>query len=332
MANVFFCHSAKDRLHLSRLKERLTALAPQDMTIFLASDGQSIPGGENWVYSIESALDSTELMFTFISQNSIDSKWIYFESGYVHARKIKVIPVGFPNIDIGATPFPLGFLQGFNLHSFEQLNNIIIEINRLVGTAIPPGFTQSDYEYIFSGGNTNYFGNLTKNIEVIKLITHNISPSREVFNQILLMLSEYNVVYRTTESQITIPGLEIITRPAAGGFQFELNIDPEGLIELIPIINRIINATSSTGWPGVHIQLFFNTEVKMMTNNHKILLKLQGLDINLSDERYIGYNGCYFEVASSGKLIIVKPMNEDQAWERTANLIIKLNENKVISV
>ena len=73
---IFFSHSSKDKLILNRLKESLLELTHNSIEIFLSSDGQSIPFGKNWVYSIEDALKEAKLMFVFLTPNSIQSNWI----------------------------------------------------------------------------------------------------------------------------------------------------------------------------------------------------------------------------------------------------------------
>ena len=89
------------------------------LSLFLSSDGQSIPFGRNWVATVEQALDSSALMFSFLSPVSTGSAWINFEAGYAYARGVKVVPVAILGKDLNTLHPPLSLLQGFNLKSYE---------------------------------------------------------------------------------------------------------------------------------------------------------------------------------------------------------------------
>jgi hypothetical protein len=127
---VFFSHSSKDEKCLRLLKNLIDEKTKNAIEIFLTSDGKSIPFGKNWVYTIEEALDKSELMFVFISPNSLFSNWLHFEAGYVYSRKdIKVVPVGILGINLNDIDPPLSLIQGFNINTPESLGNIIDLIN-----------------------------------------------------------------------------------------------------------------------------------------------------------------------------------------------------------
>src|SRR5438094_484524 len=121
---VFLSHSSKDKDDLARLKELLSKRAAGSIDFFLSSDGQSIRLGSNWVVSISDALDKAKLMFLFLTTDSADSKWIHFEAGHANAKKIQVVPVCLPGMDLGHMTPPLSLLQGFNLHSHDALSNL----------------------------------------------------------------------------------------------------------------------------------------------------------------------------------------------------------------
>ena len=58
--------------------------------IFMSSDGQSIPFGNNWVHKIEEGLNNAKIMFVFVTPTSIESGWIYFEAGFAYSKGIEV--------------------------------------------------------------------------------------------------------------------------------------------------------------------------------------------------------------------------------------------------
>src|SRR5262245_39653334 len=114
---VFLSHSSRDHRLLGRLKELLVSYTGGAIDFFLSSDGQSIPLGRNWVHEVQQALDSSQLMFVFITPRSLQSSWLYFEAGYAYSKGIKVVPVAIYGVDLAAVPPPLSLLQGFNVSS-----------------------------------------------------------------------------------------------------------------------------------------------------------------------------------------------------------------------
>ena len=157
---IFFSHSSKDRNFLISLKNKILRITSNTIEIFQSSDGESIPFGNNWIHRVENNLNETKLMFVFISPNSLKSNWIYFEAGYSYSKGIKVIPIGLFGIDIGQLAPPINLLQGFNITSFEGLNNLITIINREFSTTFSENFNIDDYEELISKSNIQISSNL----------------------------------------------------------------------------------------------------------------------------------------------------------------------------
>ena len=152
---VFFSHSSKDRPSLQRLKQFFDIRCAGSLEFFLSSDGESIPLGQDWQVEISDALNSARLMFVFISPHSLLSKWIYFEAGHAYSRKIRVIPVCLPGIDLKSLQPPLSLLQGFNLHSHEPLRNIARICNDTCTRRLSESFTREDFLAIFAQDKDN---------------------------------------------------------------------------------------------------------------------------------------------------------------------------------
>lgn len=144
---IFFSHSSKDRDLILPIKNKLSEVTSGVIKIFMSSDGQSIPFGNNWVHKIEEGLHNSKIMFVFVTQNSINNAWVYFESGFAYSKGIEVIPVGI-GISVGDLKPPLNLLQGFNVTSGDSLNNFISIINQKFELNFKEGFTNTDYEYI----------------------------------------------------------------------------------------------------------------------------------------------------------------------------------------
>ena len=145
---IFFSHSAKDRNVILPIKEKLIKITSGVIQIFMSSDGQSIPFGNNWIHKIEDGLNNAKIMFVFVTPTSIESGWIYFEAGFAYSKGIDVIPVGV-GIDIGSIRPPLSLLQGFNITSSESLNNFVTVINKNFDLSFEPTFDEEDFAHLF---------------------------------------------------------------------------------------------------------------------------------------------------------------------------------------
>ena len=64
---IFFIHSAKDRNVILPIKEKLIKITSGVIQIFMSSDGQSIPFGNNWIHKIEDGLNNAKIMFVFVT-------------------------------------------------------------------------------------------------------------------------------------------------------------------------------------------------------------------------------------------------------------------------
>ena len=101
---IFFSHSSRDAQAIGRLKELFLRATGNSVDVFLSTDGQSIPLGTNWVHKVEEALEHAAVMVVFVTPNSLRSNWLFFESGFVYAKKIRVVPVGFLGVDLAGLP------------------------------------------------------------------------------------------------------------------------------------------------------------------------------------------------------------------------------------
>ncbi len=144
---IFFSHSSQDRDLILPIKNKLSNITSNVINIFMSSDGQSIPFGNNWVHKIEEGLRNSKIMFVFITQNSINNAWVYFESGYAYSKEIEVIPVGI-GVNVGELKPPLNLLQGFNVTSGDSLNNFVSVINQSFDLNFKDDFSEEDYKYI----------------------------------------------------------------------------------------------------------------------------------------------------------------------------------------
>lgn len=202
---IFFSHSSKDKELILPIKNKLDNITSNVMDIFMSSDGQSIPFGHNWVHKIEEGLKKAQIMFVFVTPTSINSSWIYFEAGFAYSKGIEVIPVGL-GVNIGQLKPPLNLLQGFDIISYESLNNFVSVINKKFNFKFEENFIDDDYKKINSIlnkiPNCINIGDIFYSIEYElysqyhdengNIIRYNID---EFFNNIINYLEEKNISY-----------------------------------------------------------------------------------------------------------------------------------------
>ena len=148
-ATIFFSHSSLDKENIIPIKNRLAEITAGVLNIFMSSDGQSIPFGNNWVHKIEKGLNEAKIMFVFVTPNSIDSAWIYFETGFAYSKGIKVVPIGI-GVKIANLKPPLNLLQGFDIESVDSMNNLIDIINKEFELNFKSDFNEKDYDMILN--------------------------------------------------------------------------------------------------------------------------------------------------------------------------------------
>ena len=155
---IFFSHSSKDKDLILPIKNKIESITSNVIDIFMSSDGESIPFGHNWVHKIEEGLKKAQIMFVFVTPTSINSSWIYFEAGFAYSKDIEVIPVGL-GVNIGQLNPPLNLLQGFDINSYESLNNFVSIINKKFELKFEESFILDDYSRLVQKliGQPNFF-------------------------------------------------------------------------------------------------------------------------------------------------------------------------------
>ncbi len=287
---VFLSHSSHDEALVRRLSEALRKKTAGVIDIFVSSDGQSIPLGRNWVSRIEEALESCTLMFVLLSPQSIDAKWLYFEAGYAHSRKIRVVPVGVIGIDLGKLTPPLSLLQGFNLDSADKLNNLIELINREYGYDHELSFTEVDYAVIFlpAQEQKTYLQEISSWVETLQVrssITFNdaarllgdIYRARKIgYQGNDWRIESYGVSYRQQSSPHPNENEEPGSRPLSA------NIDPLRASLHLGILQEALGSNDGMEAP-VRIAVHFSPWVHVIAPEHRLTARIPGSGIKFGE-------------------------------------------------
>ncbi|MBN8460786.1 MAG: toll/interleukin-1 receptor domain-containing protein [Verrucomicrobia bacterium] len=233
---IFLSHSSRDSESLKRLQAMLEKATSGTLSLFLSSDGQSIPFGRNWVATVEQALDSSALMFSFLSPVSTGSAWINFEAGYAYARGVKVVPVAIMGKDLNALNPPLSLLQGFNLKSHEGMNNILSVINATFSTSYPLSFNEDDYAGLFPAREkaaTESFGSAAP---YVTRVTMEILADEKAWESLRgEVIRQHGSVF-SDGSKFAVSGLEVRKYVSEKGQAIEISVSPAHFNLHIPFL------------------------------------------------------------------------------------------------
>ncbi|MFZ7166105.1 MAG: toll/interleukin-1 receptor domain-containing protein [Bacteroidota bacterium] len=105
--NIFISHDSSDQAIAIELKGFLENL-------FLNSNvyvsGRDLEGGQTWIENIKLALSSSQVIIALISKISVNSSWLYFESGAGFTND-RTIPLITDNLQFKDLTPPLSLLQ-----------------------------------------------------------------------------------------------------------------------------------------------------------------------------------------------------------------------------
>lgn len=293
---IFFSHSSRDEKTLSRLKTKFQDYTGGTIDVFLSSDGQSIPFGRNWVHSIEKALERSKIMMVFISPNSMQSHWVYFESGYSYSKGIEVIPIGIDGMDLNQIPSPLNLLQGFNLNSSDGLNNIINIINNKFDFSHKESFTDKDYMDIFKceeEKQSDLFGEFISYIDHIEFILYNkltndgksveLNPS--CMDEIHDYFVKNNIEFGKKDNVFFLNGCKI-QKKTINKTETQINITIDTVIARrnIELVHNLMAVIYNNYSGNYFLKIFFSKNSSIITDDYKISSRLHGTGVKISQK------------------------------------------------
>ena len=269
---IFFSHSSKDQEAITIINHLLKDKVDNSINIFQSSDGESIPFGRNWVYKIEEGLNNSKLMFVFISPNSVNSKWLYFESGYAYSKGIKVIPIGVFGFGLDQASSPLNLLQGFNITSEEGLNNIISIINDEFNKTIELDFEKKDFENFIRSQSDNW-GLIKCGIVQFRLVINN--SYENIFEDIQSILSFEQTQFSVKELSLEFPGIRIVKERDFISFVIDIDFSERSL----PILQDLFQNLQSGADLSLKCHIEFKPHIFIMTETYKILSRIENTEI-----------------------------------------------------
>lgn len=125
---ILISHSAADQMAAELLKSCLVNLSNGKISVWYSSDRSASGGmavGRQWFQQLQEVLLQSQVIVALVTPNSVNSPWIYFESGSVANRDYaSVVPVclGLP---IDRVPMPLAGYQGYDLARLDALKEFV---------------------------------------------------------------------------------------------------------------------------------------------------------------------------------------------------------------
>ncbi len=346
---VFFSHSSKDSDTLIRLKEMFVEKTGGTIEVFLSSDGQSIPLGKNWVHRIEEALEETSLMLVFLTPNSVKSDWIYFETGFVYSKGVRVVPVGIMGVDLSHIKPPLSLLQGFNISNKDGLDNLIALVNDQYSHTHKSNFTETEYRELISHGDQTEIHPLGKFLPFLDQINITIN-SRENFDYEPLegierarnIFIQNNVKFRDSDKKIESYGISIYTHDNQIPHPIIFELDPTLIDKTFDLLKDILGSLLENGIEGVRFRLDFISGITCLKEQHKITAKLYGTGVTFGNREELILNKLHFNISNlmhyagpgrmkSGAVYVsIKPANNELTLDDINGLLSLLFKKKVI--
>lgn len=100
--------------------------------LFTSSDVISIGAGEDWLESIQSAIDGAAAVMVLCSRASVQRPWVQFEIGAAWIKGVTIIPICHSGLRLVDLPMPLSRLQGIELSTEKGLR----QLHRAVADAL----------------------------------------------------------------------------------------------------------------------------------------------------------------------------------------------------
>jgi len=134
---VFVSHVSEEAEVAELLKAALTRDFLGLVNVFVSSDTESIAAGDQWLASVERALEECTLMIILCSPSSVDRPWINFEAGMAWMRHIPLVPVCHAGLTPRDLRMPLSLRQGVELEKPDGLRSLYRRIADVLTCQVP---------------------------------------------------------------------------------------------------------------------------------------------------------------------------------------------------
>lgn len=129
---LFISHAAAD-MELALLLKKAAELCFPSLTIFDASDPDSLRPTEDWVHSVLTNLGATNLVLVIATERSMKRQWVWFEAGASWQRTSRLVTCGIGKMHKGNLPLPFSIYMAFSLTDARDLEALLDLIQERCG-------------------------------------------------------------------------------------------------------------------------------------------------------------------------------------------------------
>ena len=134
---VFISHVTDEAPIADALKVYLQRCFGHGFPVFVSSDYESIATGEEWFRAIETGLREAQVVIILLSRNSVDRRWINFESGLARGAGVRLLPLTISPFSPGDVGLPLSTLHVRTLDDVLAVEGVVQAIAEEAGLEPP---------------------------------------------------------------------------------------------------------------------------------------------------------------------------------------------------
>ena len=128
---LFISHIEQEKDFAIPLRNFLLEKYVGSFDVFVSSDGESLPVGEQWLSKIDENLTRMRMQITLCSPYSVGRPWINFEAGAAWSKKIPLVPLCHSGMTKSELPVPLSYLQAVAIYSIEDFNILLKGVSKI---------------------------------------------------------------------------------------------------------------------------------------------------------------------------------------------------------
>ena len=124
MQRCFLSYPTRHKDHAMFFKKNLEELYPENIDVFLASDGKSIGPGDDWYTSILKNIRDINYFLVLLPSFDV-SPWVMFEVGAAVIQEVNVIPLRYCGLNADFVPAPLMPKQSIDLTDEIEVSELL---------------------------------------------------------------------------------------------------------------------------------------------------------------------------------------------------------------
>jgi hypothetical protein len=136
MKNVFVSHIALDADFAVALKKWIELAFKKKCDVFVSDSFKSIGPGAQWISKLRKALTGSDLLVVICTKKSVNSRWVFFETGSIWARNVPMLPIRCDVlVDL---PVPLSGAQFLQFPDSQFSKTLIESLETTLGLSADP--------------------------------------------------------------------------------------------------------------------------------------------------------------------------------------------------